>query len=404
MAGMLLKKGHEVVVYEKDSRPGGLIKCTEVQGNLYHRVGGHVFNSRRPEVLDWFWARFDKERDFVAARRRAVISLESGNVVDYPIENHLDQFPESVRSSIVHELLELYKNPPAESRSLGEFFRNRFGKTLNDLYFTPYNNKVWRQDINQIAMDWLEDKLPMPTVAEILLNNIGRINENAMVHSSFFYAKRGGSQFLADTLARGLKVSYRVEAADIRREGGKWLVHGDLFDRVVFTGNVKYLADCFPSIKELGSFFPRIAELHSHGTTSVLCRIDSNDYSWIYMPSPAHRSHRIICTGNFSKANNNGDITTATIEFSEQMTEEEIRRQLELIPFSPVYLAHHWEEYTYPVQDASSRSLIRELKERLEPKGIYLLGRFAEWEYYNMDAAIGAALDLDKRLDGELQP
>ena len=37
MAGMLLKKGHEVVVYERDSRPGGLIKCTEVQGNLYHR-------------------------------------------------------------------------------------------------------------------------------------------------------------------------------------------------------------------------------------------------------------------------------------------------------------------------------------------------------------------------------
>ena len=51
-------------------------------------------------------------------------------------------------------------------------------------------------------------------------------------------------------------------------------------------------------------------------------------------------------------------------------------------PFSPVYLAHHWEEYTYPGQDASSRTLIRELKERLEPKGIYLLGRFAEWEYY----------------------
>ena len=104
------------------------------------------------------------------------------------------------------------------------------------------------------------------------------------------------------------------------------------------------------------------------------------------MPSPSHRSHRIICTGNFSRNNNNGDITTATIEFSEQMTEGEI---------------HHWEEYTYPVQDVSSRTLIRELKECLEPKGIYLLGRFAEWEYYNMDAAMGAALDLDKRLAAE---
>ena len=56
------------------------------------------------------------------------------------------------------------------------------------------------------------------------------------------------------------------------------------------------------------------------------------------------------------------------------------------------------------MQDASSRALIRELKECLEPRGIYLLGRFEEWEYYNMDAAIGAAMDLDKRLDAELQP
>lgn len=72
-----------------------------------------------------------------------------------------------------------------------------------------------------------------------------------------------------------------------------------------------------------------------------------------------------------------------------------------MVGHTPVYLAHHWEEYTYPVQDVSSRTLIRELKECLEPKGIYLLGRFAEWEYYNMDAAMGAALDLDKRLAAE---
>ncbi|MFR4417408.1 MAG: protoporphyrinogen/coproporphyrinogen oxidase [Akkermansia sp.] len=391
MAGMLLKKGHEVVVYERDSRPGGLIKCTEVQGNLYHRVGGHVFNSRRQEVLDWFWSRFDKERDFVSARRRAVISLEGGAVVDYPIENHLDQFPEAVRSSIVHELLELYRNPPAEPRSLGEFFLNRFGKTLNSLYFTPYNNKVWRQDISQIAMDWLEDKLPMPSVAEILLNNIGHINESAMVHSSFFYAKNGGSQFLADTLARGLKVRYGE--VYVRRRNV-----AENADRASLRGMSGSLGIVFPAWMNCARF-PRFQNC-AYGTTSVLCRFPPM-ITADYMPSPSHRSHRIICTGNFSRNNNNGDITTATIEFSEQMTEGEIRRQLELIPFSPVYLAHHWEEYTYPVQDVSSRTLIRELKERLEPKGIYLLGRFAEWEYYNMDAAMRAALDLDKRLAAE---
>ena len=43
--------------------------------------------------------------------------------------------------------------------------------------------------------------------------------------------------------------------------------------------------------------------------------------------------------------------------------------------------------------------MITSLKEILETQGIYLLGRFAEWEYYNMDAAMGAALDLNKRIN-----
>jgi UDP-galactopyranose mutase len=34
----------------------------------------------------------------------------------------------------------------------------------------------------------------------------------------------------------------------------------------------------------------------------------------------------------------------------------------------------------------------------MEPEGLYLLGRFAEWEYYNMDAAIGASIDLNQTI------
>ena len=58
----LLKEKNQVVVYEKDDVPGGLIKCRRVEGNLFHSCGGHVFNSKYNHVLDWFWSRFDRER------------------------------------------------------------------------------------------------------------------------------------------------------------------------------------------------------------------------------------------------------------------------------------------------------------------------------------------------------
>ena len=52
----MLNKTHDVTVYEKHQQIGGLIKCTREDGNLFHRVGGHVFNSKNQEVLDWFWS------------------------------------------------------------------------------------------------------------------------------------------------------------------------------------------------------------------------------------------------------------------------------------------------------------------------------------------------------------
>ena len=60
----MLNDNHEVMVYEKTSKIGGLIKCTREDGVLFHRVGGHVFNSKNQEVLDWFWQYFDRDKEF----------------------------------------------------------------------------------------------------------------------------------------------------------------------------------------------------------------------------------------------------------------------------------------------------------------------------------------------------
>jgi len=42
--------------------------------------------------------------------------------------------------------------------------------------------------------------------------------------------------------------------------------------------------------------------------------------------------------------------------------------------------------------------MIKNLKSTLAPSGFYFTGRFAGWEYYNMDAALGAAMDLSALL------
>lgn len=393
-ARMAAERGDEVVVYEASSRVGGLVKCKDVNGVLYHCVGGHVFNSRRADVLAWFWKHFNREKDFHNAIRHAVVSLADGVNVDYPIENHLYQMPAKLRHAVITDLMEIQQGGYRKSSNFDEFLRNRFGRTLYQEYFAPYNQKIWGRALTDVPLAWLEGKLPMPTVPEIMEANIAREGEMKMVHSTFWYPLHGGSQFSADVLAQGLDIRCNVLVKNAEYRGGKWLIEGEGFDRVIFTGNARALPGMVGGECHLAAWTDSVHQLEYHGTTSVLCEIDKNPYSWVYMPGKAHESHRIICTGNFSPHNDCSERSSATIEFSRKMTREEIEQQLPHIPFHPAYLAHHWEECTYPVQTGSTKGIIDGLKSVLHPCRFYLLGRFAEWQYYNQDAAIGAAIDL----------
>ena len=395
----MLKNNFKITVFEKDSKPGGLIKCKKVDGNLYHLVGGHCFNSKRKDVLDWFWKFFNKDLEFTKSKRNAVAMLDTP--IGYPIENHLFQMNDDIIKSVINDLLELNQNKKENYSDFEDFLKNKFGPTLYRLYFKPYNEKIWKKNLSEVPLSWLEGKLPMPNIAEIMLNNIFKKKESEMVHSSFYYPKNNGSQFTADRFAEDLNIIYNYEISklNIDNNSGKWVINENQeFDSVIFTGNIKILPlimkDHLPKILN-----EKIKDLDSHGTTSVLCEIDTNDFSWIYMPDISFDAHRIICTGNFSKNNNKEEgFLSATIEFTDEMDLIEIKKQLKKIPFTPKYLDHNYTKFTYPIQDKNTRDVIKQVKSHLENKEFYNLGRFAEWEYYNMDTAIGAAMDLAKTI------
>ena len=397
----LLKDKADVVVFEKEDKAGGLIKCRRVNGSLFHTCGGHVFNSKRQDVLDWFWSKFNRDEEFSKADRNSVVFMETNRgeqlEIPYPIENHAYLFDSETQKRFIEDLVKLAKNEGTQPNNFEEFLQGRFGNTLYELYFKPYNEKVWRRDLKQVPLSWLEGKLPMPTVAEMIFNNINHVKEKAFVHSTFWYEKQNGSQFLADKLAEGLDIRYNQYISSICYDGSQWTVGGETFDKVVFCGNIKDMVNMMTGV-DIDKYKQPVSDLEYHGTTAVFCEIDANPYSWIYQPSKAHESHRIICTGNFSRANNSEELRegriTATIEFTDEISKEDILDNLSRIPLNPVYLDHKYNQYTYPIQDANTRQMILDLKDTLSPYGFYFTGRFADWEYYNMDVAMGAAMDM----------
>lgn len=403
-----LKDRYDVTIFEKEDHPGGLIRCRRVNGNLFHTCGGHVFNSKRQDVLDWFWSMFIREEEFSKAERNSCVFMEEKPlVVPYPIENHIYLFDKNIQKSFYEDLEEIDKIKGIDPKftdydSFGNFLRWRFGKTLYDLYFEPYNKKVWRRDLSSVPMSWMEGKLPMPTTQEMRNNNANKVKEKAFVHASFWYEKMNGSQYIADRLAEGLNIKYNSCITSIEKKDEKWVVCGEHFDKVVFCGNIKEMAKMIKGI-DISEYSKRIEELEYHGTTAVFCEIDANPFSWIYQPSRKHESHRIICTGNFAPTNNDAATTpegriTATIEFTDAISKDDIMDNLSRIPLNPKYLDHKYNQYTYPIQDTNTRNMINRLKSVLASTDFYFTGRFADWEYYNMDVAMGAAMDLCKQI------
>lgn len=411
-AAHFLKDRYEVTVFEKEDRPGGLIKCRKVGGSLFHTCGGHVFNSKRQDVLDWFWSLFCREDEFSKTDRNSCVFMDKGDSslehdnIPYPIENHMYLFCEEIQKGFYEDLNEIDRVKGLKAKftdydNFGDFLRWRFGKTLYNLYFQPYNEKVWRRDLTTVPMSWMEGKLPMPTTQEMRDNNANKVEEKTFVHAQFWYEKLNGSQHIADKLAKNLNILYDSDIKNVEYKNGKWYVLGKVFDKVVFCGNIKDLPFMLKGI-DVNKYVTEIDSLEYHGTTAVFCEIDKNPYSWIYLPSRKHESHRIICTGNFATSNNDASIAkdriTATIEFTDAIDKESILDNLERIPLHPTYITHKYNEFTYPIQNADTRNMIKSLKDLLTPYGFYFTGRFADWEYYNMDVAMGAAMDLCKKI------
>lgn len=399
----LLKDKHEVILFEKNNRAGGLIKCERVQDCLFHKVGGHVFNSRNQQVLDWFWAHFNRETEFVSAKRKAKVFFNN-SIIGYPIENYIYLFEPALAKKIVAELLELQHQPkkdPLDYPDFEAFLQGNFGQTLYQAYFKPYNHKIWRADLSSVSMQWLEGKLPMPNLREIMQSNIIREEEGNMVHASFYYPKEGGSQFIVNRLQQGLNIKTDTEVNEIEKNSSnQFLIDGEAFDKIIYCGDIrKFPAYGKKLMEERGADISYVENLRSNGTSNLFCETDDNDISWLYIPEDFTKAHRIIYTGNFSDTNNRGSARkTCVVEFSGKVDYEIMVEEIKKLPGNLSPLAYNYEPNSYVIQDHRTRHEIGIARQALEENGIYLLGRFAEWEYYNMDKAIEAAFELNKKL------
>jgi protoporphyrinogen oxidase len=169
------------IILEETSYIGGISRTAEYKGNRMD-LGGHRFFSKNDDVMA-LWKKImpvqgapalddkllgrekplepggpDPERDdaVMLVRNRVSRIFYLRKFFDYPISLKAQTFvnmgfSRTVKAGFGYLYAAVFKR---KEDSLADFYINRFGKPLYEMFFEDYTEKVWGIHPSQIAPDW----------------------------------------------------------------------------------------------------------------------------------------------------------------------------------------------------------------------------------------------------------
>lgn len=162
-AALELLKHTEIkpILLEKSSALGGLSQTVNYKGNRMD-IGGHRFFSKSDEVMQ-FWLDILPQEGSVQSdqvmllRNRLSRILFLRQFFDYPLSLNADTLKKlgltrTVRIGTSYLKSQLW--PVRPEQTLEDFFINRFGRELYELFFEDYTEKVWGVPCGAIPRDW----------------------------------------------------------------------------------------------------------------------------------------------------------------------------------------------------------------------------------------------------------
>jgi protoporphyrinogen oxidase len=388
-AARLLSKNFEVEVLEQCPIHGGIARTRNVAGAAYHVTGGHCFNSKYQDVLDFVFNEVMPQSQWHLVQRNANIKFY-GHDITYPIEyaiKQIHQFDPDTAINITRDFLAA--NDDGNYENLEDWFRKKFGDTLAELYFIPYNTKIWNQKPADMSPAWVEGKLPIPDKKSFFKGLISN-EEDKMPHASFYYPNSNNQNTFIDSLAVGVNIIYNFKIQSLKQnEARKWVVNDDKeYDLLISTLPLNVLPGIIDGTPN--EVIEQAARLKYNKVSTMLWETVGTERTWTYIPDAESLFHRYIHIGNFFKPVQNYSITEVVGEKSYDEMAENGKKD----PFLLKPLDYHVSEHAYVVFDENYDTATKAVKSYLDQKGLYTLGRFGEWQYYNMDVCIKSSIDL----------
>jgi protoporphyrinogen oxidase len=189
----LTRAGQRTVLFEAGPEVGGLSRTLETPHGLRYDIGGHRFFTTKEEVERLVR---DLLRDELATVHRKSKIFMRGRFFDYPLRPGNAVF--GLGLTTVLRILADYvslklRRGNGEAVTLEDWVVGRFGRTMFDLYFKEYSEKVWGLDCSRISQRWVSQRIRGLSLGTALKNAFFRFTgkEIPTLADSFLYPERG---------------------------------------------------------------------------------------------------------------------------------------------------------------------------------------------------------------------
>lgn len=389
----------DVLILEREGRVGGLLKTHEGERGVIDHLP-HVFFTRNEAVTALF---HELVGDVWTHRHRLGVRWGDG-FVDFPFQNHLYQLPARARRETLVGLLERRGDVSAPPADLEEHALRCLGRGITELFFRPYNEKLWQTPLRGLDHAWLGAKIRFPDTRgwadAILGSGEPRAADEVAPHGRFVYPKVGG----IEALARGLlarigegrvRTDTRVEGVDCASRTVR-TTRGDVrYERALSTLPLDRMLSLMGT-RRGASASARLLATRVVAVQLVLDEVALPDYHWIYVPDPALPYYRLtrvdlINPGAAGErkaliaevampARRAADPAAIVAQVCEHLVRDGVTpraaiREARAFDYAPAYPIPH-------VGGAADRALARRL---LRDQGVVVAGRFGRWEFQNMD-------------------
>ncbi len=398
LARLLHERGEQVIILEAEPRAGGLCRSHRENGFTFDSGGSHIIFSKDAEVLAFMRRMIEGNEQ---RNNRNTKIFYKGSCVKYPFENGLYDLPCEDRffciNGFIQTLIAVERGEIRPPKNFREWIYYTFGPGIAECYMVPYNEKIWKYPPELMSLHWVDGRIPRPPLEDIVKSAIGIETEGYTHQAVFSYPLDGGIEALVTAIAEPVRSCIRTGFSVSA-------------DRIICTMPVQHLLPCLDNVPETVMNSCRALVFNSLICINIGIWGKVPPVSWMYIPAKnLGKTNRLSFPSNFSCHTSPDGCSAILAEITHQPGDEvsgipdttlidEVIRMLEEMkictPDQVVFSSVERQPFAYVVYDLDYQKNLGIVKNFCRSQEIPLVGRFAQFDYLNMDGCIRSAMDF----------